>query len=153
MTKIRNGDFEWLYRTRIRIEIENVKNKPLTPQHLYMTTNQDSSPTTGSSQPLLALNEVFVGERLSARVSFLEMTVNQITANLKCSGICVSTGSGSTAWFHSINQISPEFTVELIKLINLSQKSRIDQSIATNVAADFNKRLIFDPSKSKSFYF
>lgn len=50
--------------------------------------------------PYLALNEVFIGETLSARVSHLHLKIDNqnIVNKTKCSGLCVSTGTGSSSW-------------------------------------------------------
>lgn len=50
--------------------------------------------------PYLALNEVFIGETLSARVSHLHLKIDKenIVNKTKCSGLCVSTGTGSSSW-------------------------------------------------------
>ena len=44
---------------------------------------------------MLALNEVFLGENLSARVSYLEVKLDEETefAKTRNSGLCVSTGA------------------------------------------------------------
>lgn len=50
--------------------------------------------------PYLALNEVFIGETQSARVSHLHIQINNqnILNKTKSSGLCVSTGTGSSSW-------------------------------------------------------
>ena len=45
--------------------------------------------------PILALNEVFIGESLSSRVSYLELEVDQQQPfKTRNSGLCVATGTG-----------------------------------------------------------
>lgn len=50
--------------------------------------------------PYLALNEVFIGETQSARVSHLNLQIDNETKlnKTKSSGLCVSTGTGSSSW-------------------------------------------------------
>lgn len=50
--------------------------------------------------PYLALNEVFIGETQSARVSHLQLQIDDqnILNKTKSSGLCVSTGTGSSSW-------------------------------------------------------
>lgn len=50
--------------------------------------------------PYLALNEVFIGETMSARVSHLQISkdADPLVTKTKSSGLCVSTGTGSTSW-------------------------------------------------------
>lgn len=50
--------------------------------------------------PYLSLNEVFIGETQAARVSHLHLTIDdhQQVIKTKSSGLCVSTGTGSSSW-------------------------------------------------------
>lgn len=50
--------------------------------------------------PYLSLNEVFIGETQAARVSHLHIQIDDqnILNKTKSSGLCVSTGTGSSSW-------------------------------------------------------
>ena len=60
---------------------------------------QEAESKTGDTSitlPILALNEVFIGESLSSRVSYLELQVDQQQAfKTRNSGLCVATGTGN----------------------------------------------------------
>lgn len=50
--------------------------------------------------PYLGLNEVFIGETQSARVSHIHLQIDDqnLLNKTKSSGLCVSTGTGSSSW-------------------------------------------------------
>lgn len=89
-----------------------------------------------------------MGETLSARVSHLQMKLNgsQNDTNIKCSGMCVSTGTGSTSWHLSINRLSTQSVAELLRLIDLDPTEGKD-SLAVALSDTYNKNLIFSPGK------
>lgn len=105
--------------------------------------------------PYLALNEVFIGETMAARVSHLhigkddELTVTKT----KSSGLCVSTGTGSTSWLTSINRLSAmnmRKLLEILELCNVVTK-RLDGNVgrvdAEAICEEYNNRLIFAAGK------
>lgn len=115
--RLLNRDFKWMHRTRIRITLLSSNGKlPVaadlhehkggTMEHLCLESDQLSlqEQTLYNSRikrviPYLALNEVFIGETLSARVSHLRLKVDDYKeTTTKCSGLCVTTGTGSTSW-------------------------------------------------------
>ena len=53
--------------------------------------------------------QVFIAECLSARVSYYEMSIDGGRQfKQKSSGLCVSTGTGSTSWTYNINKLTPQ---------------------------------------------
>uniref|UniRef100_A0A6P7FNM7 NAD(+) kinase n=1 Tax=Diabrotica virgifera virgifera TaxID=50390 RepID=A0A6P7FNM7_DIAVI len=99
------------------------------------------------------LKQVFMGETLSARVSHLKMRLNnseQVT-NLKCSGICISTGTGSTSWHLSINRISSQSISEVLRLLSINPNTGRD-NLASALADTYNKNLIFRPDDNRMGY-
>ncbi|ERL90205.1 hypothetical protein D910_07559 [Dendroctonus ponderosae] len=96
---------------------------------------------------------VFVGETLSARVSHLQMRLNGSTenTNLKCSGICISTGTGSTSWHLSINRLPVQNVAELLRLIDIDPTEGKD-SLATVLSDIYNKNLIFNADDRRMSY-
>lgn len=81
--------------------LKTMKNGHLEPEFLNETQQQKYQSRVKSTIPFLALNEVFIGETLSARVSSLKVRINDSDSEetkIKCSGLCVSTGTGSTSW-------------------------------------------------------
>lgn len=103
---------------------------------------------------LLFITQVFVGESLSARVSHLQMRLNGSTeaTNLKCSGICISTGTGSTSWHLSINRLPVQSVAELLRLLDIDATEE-KNSLATVLSDVYNKNLIFSPGKLSVVFF
>lgn len=142
-----------MLRSRIRIKLISHKGDIL-PKYLH-EIDFDSKPldqiVEDSRQvlPVLALNEVFIGEALSARVSHLQMRLNGSTeqTNMKCSGICICTGTGSTSWHLSINRLPVQCVAELLRLIDInptdSEEVTNDNNLATVLAENYNRNLTF----------
>ncbi|CAL7946153.1 unnamed protein product [Xylocopa violacea] len=102
--------------------------------------------------PWLALNEVFVAEILSARTSSLLIKVNN-EANyhvVKSSGLCVSTGTGSTSWYRSINSVSPQVVQEILGFLN--EKKQFSREQIDKICTAFNNSLFFDADKLQLCY-
>ncbi len=83
--------------------------------------------------PVLALNEVYLGECVSARVSYFEMTTD--TSNppgerikTRNAGICISTGTGSTSWSHNINKISHQNVTEILQIVESQLKAELGKN-------------------------
>lgn len=110
-------DFEWMHRSRIRITLLSANGKVPSAtdlhehkggsiEHLCLEADALSEheqriykARVKRAVPYLALNEVFIGETLAARVSYLQLKVDDYKeTSTKCSGLCVSTGTGSTSW-------------------------------------------------------
>lgn len=114
--KIVNNKFEWLQRSRIRLSLfgpngntpravdlhehDHVPIDDLELETLTETEAKKYDAKVKRTLPYLALNEVFIGETLSARVSHVQIQLENTNtyARTKCSGLCVSTGTGSTSW-------------------------------------------------------
>ncbi|KAJ8970749.1 hypothetical protein NQ317_016494 [Molorchus minor] len=157
--KLQMGKFDWLMRSRIRTTLMVSEEENLTPIYLHGIDAEDSIPECSCSisgvkiLPVLALNEVFMGEKLAAKVSHLQMRLNGSTqmTNLKCSGICVSTGTGSTSWHLSINRLPAQSVAELLRLIDIDATEGKD-SLATILSEIYNKNLIFPPDDKRMGY-
>lgn len=87
------------------IDLHELKTTPIRNNHpeaefLNESEQKKYDATCKRVLPYLALNEVFIGESQSARVSHLQLRVDDSTqvTKTKCSGLCVSTGTGSTSW-------------------------------------------------------
>lgn len=95
-----------------------------------------------------ALNEVFVGETLSARVSYYELSVdnNQMT-KMKSSGLTICTGTGSTSWYYNINKVTEQQVLSIVSIINkVTQTTKVDQSntkLIGDITKQFNDTLTF----------
>ncbi|XP_074035809.1 NAD kinase 2, mitochondrial isoform X2 [Leptinotarsa decemlineata] len=153
--RLQKGCFEWLMRSRIRTTLVVSEEENLVPKYLHDTEGDcdalfkvktRSNGDGGKVLPVLALNEVFVGESLSARVSHLQMRLNGSTenTNLKCSGVCVSTGTGSTSWHLSMNRLPIQSVAELLKLLDI-EATEDKNSLAAVLSDIYNKNLIFAP--------
>lgn len=109
--------------------------------------------------PVLALNEVFIGESLSSRVSYYEIGINDAQMlKQKSSGITICTGTGSTSWNFNINKLTEQCVQDLMKIVaehcNLPQIPHGDKNAVSEICTKFNQQLIFDPDrKRKGLYF
>lgn len=109
--------------------------------------------------PVLALNEVFLGENLSARVSYLEVKLDEETefAKTRNSGLCVSTGTGSTSWTFNINKLTNQNVEELARVILEELKCTTIGEADIESAAErgtrrFNNAIVFDPEENLMAY-
>ena len=105
--------------------------------------------------PHLALNEVFVGESLSSRVSYCEMQFNRDPSfKIRSSGITICTGTGSTSWSFNINKLTPSCVLSVVKIIEDETGKEIGQDVnfVKRVTDKFNDSLIFSPSEKKMGY-
>lgn len=155
-------------RNRIRTTLVYCDEKSLIPHYIHGIEGDAMSeclPKSTKSDcndnvlPVLALNEVpsrkilkiifnafamqvFIGESLSARVSHLQMRLNGSfeTTNLKCSGVCVATGTGSTSWHLSINRLPVQSVEELLTLLKVENRKT---HLAAELSDKYNKNLIF----------
>lgn len=170
LRRLLKGDFRWKWRQRIRITMSG-HHKHDDPvelhdqqlhhlEHRYIEhVNENESckkPPSGKCGaprvlPVRALNEVFMGESLSSRVSYYQISIDGGPAEKqKSSGVTVCTGTGSTSWFFHINHISEEDVRNILDTANrlggLSYDTT-DQNFIQKVRESFNKSLTFDPSQ------
>lgn len=107
--------------------------------------------------PYLALNEVFIGENVSARVSHLQLTVDNgvraPTTRTKSSGLCVTTGTGSTSWHLSINCLRTQSVQDLLRLV-ASRLGPVDSSpeSARRITELYNQQLVFAADSPRLAY-
>ena len=134
LEKLLQNQFRWKYRQRIRITLSgvNAMDDPIElhdqqlkhPEFRFLDleprTAFDNTGGRGSSSlhresrvlPIRALNEVFIGESLSSRVSYYELGTNGTTpVKLKSSGVTICTGTGSTSWSFNINKLTHQVTI------------------------------------------
>ncbi|KYN07616.1 UPF0465 protein C5orf33 like protein, partial [Cyphomyrmex costatus] len=167
---LRAGHYSILMRRRIRITLkgEGIWQAPFhmhekgrvvgSDRHVilmfYMNEMFESKHSLPKERrlPWLALNEVFMGETLSARTSSLliKFDEEQEYHKVKGSGLCVSTGTGSTSWYKSIHSLNHQTVREILSLIDTKQpftNEEIDM-----VCSTFNSSLRFDAGDSKLCY-
>ncbi|XP_067630732.1 NAD kinase 2, mitochondrial [Eurosta solidaginis] len=175
VAKIKSCDFQWMYRTRIRTSILGSNGKIPESTDLYRHTvtkmEQEKTEPEYLSQiwadrykakmkrvlPYLALNEVFIGEQLSARVSHLQLVINHndIDNKTKCSGLCVSTGTGSTSWHTSINRITTQQVEDLVRIFPIPEPDGgkpMPAFDADQIATEYNQSLRFAPDDPRLCY-
>lgn len=164
------GDFKWVRRSRIKVTLLGENGDLSSAIDLYESNSSappgDAEPvpeslTAGERTrydskmkkvlPYLALNEVFIGETMAARVSHLHISKDgePLVTKTKSSGLCVSTGTGSTSWLTSINRLSAMNMRKLLEILersNVVQRredghaNRVDEEA---ICEEYNNRLIF----------
>ncbi|CAL8081588.1 unnamed protein product [Calicophoron daubneyi] len=129
--------------------------------------------------PVCALNEIYIGEALSARVSQYEMSVDGTkSVRQKSSGIVISTGTGSTSWYRQIMYQTPRTIADILDLANEIQSNEkiaevqeavqmhgsnlplVDQGLsypsvadlAQKIAQRYNSSLRFAPEDNRMAY-
>jgi NAD+ kinase len=175
--RIFGGDFRWLWRQRIRltayglhasdVPVDLHNQQMLYPEHRFWEHVHESELTKHSNDtinewkprvlPVLALNEVFIGESLSSRVSFYELLVDGGTwQKQKSSGITVCPGTGSTSWHFNINHISLQTARDILRIAQkhrgCSNANLQDDTLLQQVVNEFNSALVFCPSETKMAY-
>ncbi|KJH51218.1 hypothetical protein DICVIV_02583, partial [Dictyocaulus viviparus] len=106
--------------------------------------------------PVLALNEVFIGESLSSRVSYYEIQIDDgKMTKQKSSGIAICTGTGSTSWYFNINKLTEQCVSELLQITSDRCGVKLpidDKRVVSEICAKFNEQLIFKPDLFRMAY-
>uniref|UniRef100_A0A3Q0RCX0 NAD kinase 2, mitochondrial n=1 Tax=Amphilophus citrinellus TaxID=61819 RepID=A0A3Q0RCX0_AMPCI len=164
LEKLCRGEFRWLWRQRIRLHLEGTGINPnpvdLHEQQLSLEQHNQAHRvlhetfSKPSLLPVRSLNEIFIGESLSSRASYYEISVDDGPwEKQKSSGLSICTGTGSKAcktWF-------PGFT-NLIFFFLPSAKSQsghdlpVNQEFVEKVTDEYNKSLVFSPDDRRLFY-
>ncbi|XP_062383408.1 NAD kinase 2, mitochondrial isoform X2 [Sardina pilchardus] len=171
LQKLRRGDFRWQWRQRIRLHLEGSGINP-TPVDLHeeqLSLEQHSQAHRISTQadrihdgssgprllPVRGLNEVFIGESLSSRASYYEISIdNGPWEKQKSSGLSICTGTGSKAWSYNINKLAEQAVEDVLKI----GKARTGLDIPLydhfirDVTEEYNEQLVFNPEDSKLFF-
>lgn len=124
------------------------------PHREQFTTEQRNSVLHTKVLPFLALNEVFIGESVTSRVSLLRLQIDKgAWTHTKSSGLCVSTGTGSTSWHYSINCLRTHSVLELMKILS-KEGIAVDTTLekAREVAEKYNQKLMFAADCDKLAY-
>ncbi|XP_040054485.2 NAD kinase 2, mitochondrial [Gasterosteus aculeatus] len=176
LERLRRGEFRWLWRQRTRVHLEGTGINPtsvdLHEQQLSLEQHSRAHriSTRGSQQragmlydsfsrtsllPIRSLNEIFIGESLSSRASYYEISVDDGPwEKQKSSGLSVCTGTGSKAWSYNINKLT-EQAVEEVLSIGKSQMGLdmpLDRDIVEKVTDEYNESLVFSPDDRRLFY-
>lgn len=174
LEKLFHGDFRWLWRQRIRLHLEGTGINP-TPVDLHEQQlsleqhNQAHRITTMDSQrrtlqesfskpsllPIRSLNEIFIGESLSSRASYYEISVDDGPwEKQKSSGLSICTGTGSKAWSYNINKLAEQAVEEVLRI----GKSQMGLDIPLNrefiekVTDEYNESLVFSPEDRRLLF-
>ncbi|XP_069740524.1 NAD kinase 2, mitochondrial isoform X2 [Narcine bancroftii] len=163
----------WQFRQRVRVCLEGV-GSTATPLDLHEqqlsleqhttahrqttrvnTTDGHGSGTGAVMLPVRALNEVFVGESLSSRPSYYEISIDDGPwEKHKNSGLNVCTGTGSRAWSYNINKLACQEVEDL--LIIAQRRSGAVQptgrDFVEQVTEHYNDSLIFPPEELRMFF-
>lgn len=85
-----------------------------------------------------------MGETLSARTSSLliKFDEDQEYHKVKGSGLCVSTGTGSTSWHNSIHSLNHQTVREILSLVDTKRQFSNDEIDV--ICSTFNSSLRFD---------
>ncbi|TRY79665.1 hypothetical protein TCAL_07301 [Tigriopus californicus] len=106
--------------------------------------------------PILALNEVFVGESLSSRVSYLEVQLDQDKVfKTRNSGLIISTGTGSTSWTFNVNKLTHQSVESLLRIVKEATGFPLnwqDERLVESVTENFNHDIVFNPEANMMTY-
>jgi len=178
------GNFRWFFRKRLRITLIGDKKKinqsPVElndqqlqyPEYRYLDllsdqeTKSEGNPFSEENDgvkedgsrilPILALNEVFIGESLSSRVSYLELQVDQQQPfKTRNSGLCIATGTGSTSWIFNVNKMAHHAVESLLKITFETTRFPLnwkDHKLVESITTKFNNQLVHDPESPVMCY-
>ncbi|XP_051875469.1 NAD kinase 2, mitochondrial isoform X2 [Pristis pectinata] len=171
LRKLRQGEFRWQWRQRIRIRLEgvgfNATPVDLHEQQLSLeqhTTAHRKATNTGAGSggcngpkllPVRALNEVFVGESLSSRPSYYEISIDGGPwEKHKNSGLNVCTGTGSRAWSYNINKLAGQEVEDLLLIAQQRSLAAmpLDREFVEQVTDHYNDSLTFSPEEPRIFF-
>lgn len=188
-----NGQFRWLWRQRIRITMTGAEDN-FTPIHngdllqsrmidgLSSTSQKDllqrrhslpekrkvhDTPAEMHSRILcvLALNEVFIGESLAAVPSYYEIQIDNRPSELqKSSGLCVCTGTGSTAWSHNICRLPSNAVRQVLEITakalsnnnckdhGVQNSTMVTENLVQRVTEAYSESYIYEPDSEKMLF-
>uniref|UniRef100_A0A8C9ZZ51 NAD kinase 2, mitochondrial n=1 Tax=Sander lucioperca TaxID=283035 RepID=A0A8C9ZZ51_SANLU len=155
----------WLWRQRIRLHLEGTGINPtpvdLHEQQLSLEQHSQAHRTLHDSVskprllPIRSLNEIFIGESLSSRASYYEISVDDGPwEKQKSSGLSICTGTGSKAWSYNINKLVEQSVEEVLK-IGKSQTGLdipLNRDFIEKVTDEYNESLVFSPDERRLFY-
>ncbi|XP_072310198.1 NAD kinase 2, mitochondrial isoform X2 [Eucyclogobius newberryi] len=176
LQKLFQGNFRWLWRQRIRLHLEGTGINP-TPVDLHEQQlsleqhNQAHRNTTTDGQsrteelperfsqpcllPVRSLNEIFIGESLSSRASYYEISVdNGPWEKQKSSGLSVCTGTGSKAWSYNINKLAKQAVEEVLEIgkAQAHLEFLLNHEIIEKVTDAYNESLVFSPEDRRLLF-
>ncbi|XP_024236574.1 NAD kinase 2, mitochondrial isoform X4 [Oncorhynchus tshawytscha] len=173
LQKLRRGQFRWQWRQRIRLHLEGTGINP-TPvdlheqqlsleqhnqAHRITLMEAQSSEVCSLSKPYLlpvrGLNEIFIGESLSSRASYYEISVDDGPwEKQKSSGLSICTGTGSKAWSYNINKLVEQAVGEVLRIgkAQMGLDIPLSQELIEKVTDEYNKSLVFGPEEGRMIF-
>ncbi|XP_054842249.1 NAD kinase 2, mitochondrial isoform X1 [Eublepharis macularius] len=170
LQKLYRGEFRWQWRQRIRLYLEGTGINPVPvdlheqqlsqEQHSRAHVNgrfqdQRSQISEPHLLPVRALNEVFIGESLSSRASYYEISVDDgAWEKQKSSGLNICTGTGSKAWSFNINKVANQAVEEVLKIAKKyeSLSLPLNKELIQKVTNEYNESLLYSPEEPKMFF-
>lgn len=169
LQKFSRGEFRWLWRQRIRLYLEGTGINP-TPVDLHeqqLSLSQHSrafnvervderSEASGPQLlPVRALNEVFIGESLSSRASYYEISVDDGPwEKQKSSGLNLCTGTGSKAWSFNINRVAAQAVEDVLNIARRQGNLTLplNKELVEKVTNEYNESLLYSPEEPKILF-
>ncbi|XP_065596062.1 NAD kinase 2, mitochondrial isoform X2 [Cyrtonyx montezumae] len=170
LQKLYRGEFRWQWRQRIRLYLEGTGINPVpvdlheqqlsqeqhSRAHINERFQDQRSDVSGPHLlPVRALNEVFIGESLSSRASYYEISVDDGPwEKQKSSGLNVCTGTGSKAWSYNINKVANQAVEEILNIAKKhgSLNMPLNTELVQKVTNDYNDSLLYNPEEPKMFF-
>ncbi|KAK7100993.1 hypothetical protein V1264_023847 [Littorina saxatilis] len=171
LQRMLDGDFRWRYLQRIQVTmggqhsnddaVELHDQQLQFPEHRFVEhikeSEEERHPKSVSCNvppprvlPVFALNEVFIGESLSSRVSYYEFSEDDgPKEKQKSSGITICTGTGSSSWHFHINHLPAKSVRDVLRIANSRTCSSFpvdDWQTMEAISDEFNSSLRFDSS-------
>ncbi|XP_042307316.1 NAD kinase 2, mitochondrial isoform X3 [Sceloporus undulatus] len=168
--KLCRGEFRWQWRQRIRLYLEGTGINPIPvdlheqqfsqEQHSRAHVNerfQDQRAHISEPHllPVRSLNEVFIGESLSSRASYYEISVDDGPwEKQKSSGLNICTGTGSKAWSFNINKVASQAVEEILKIAKSydSLNLPLSKELVQKVTNGYNESLQYSPEEPKMLF-
>ncbi|XP_053152202.1 NAD kinase 2, mitochondrial isoform X2 [Hemicordylus capensis] len=170
LQKLYRGEFRWQWRQRTRLYLEGTGINPVPvdlheqqlsqEQHSRAHVNerfqdQRSQVSEPHLLPVRSLNEVFIGESLSSRASYYEISIDDGPwEKQKSSGLNICTGTGSKAWSFNINKVANQAVEEILKIAKSYENVSIPLSkeLIEKVTNEYNESLLYSPEEPKMFF-
>lgn len=194
LDKLAEGQFRWLWRQRIRITMtgSHVNFRPIrngdvlqsrmsntalsdldAPDYIEPQETPAKATVSGIHSdvlPVLALNEVFIGESLAAVPSYYDLKVDESDPEeQKSSGLCVCTGTGSTAWSYNICRLHQDSVRRVLEIAARAAASeelvngikgrsisggtiKLEDEFVENVTNTYSQSYIFEPDLDSMLY-
>jgi NAD+ kinase len=158
-----DGEYEPTFRQRIRVTIikagfegsppptfKRQRRRSEASKACYLFSDEECEEAEPPVEPMLALNEVFIGESHAARVSYYDVQIDDgPMLKQKSSGMIACTGTGSTSWNYNGNRLTSQTVKDVMSVMDemgFQTDSNIDEKILDEICKRYNSKLIFEPT-------